>query len=148
MRNRIRNSAHTFLHLVQYWFEFPFHIHIMQFLDLNMSFGHSNNVQISMNDLLMMPEEFAEQTFHPVAMNSIADLFAHCRPKPNPGFIWLPHPGKKEKAWCMKSPPCMITSQILPAMCEAARPGIGATGRGTCHSLKLLMFRHLEQIKS
>lgn len=98
MRNRIQHSAHTFLHLVQYWFEFPFHIHIVQFLDLNMPFGHSNNVQISIYVVLMKPEEFAEQTFDPVAVNSIADLFAHCRPKPNPGFIWLPFPDKEEKA--------------------------------------------------
>lgn len=98
MRNRIRNSAHTFLHLVQYWFELPFHILIVQFFDLNMPFGYSNNVQISINVVLMMSEEFAEQTFDPVAVNSIADLFAYCRPKPNPGFIWLPCPDKEEKA--------------------------------------------------
>lgn len=59
----------------------------MQLLDLNMPLGHRNNVKISINVVLMMPEELTEQTFDPVAVNRIADLFAHCRPKPDPGLI-------------------------------------------------------------
>lgn len=148
IKNWIRNSTHTFLYLIQYWFEFPFHIRIVQVIDLNVSFGHSNNVHIGLDFLLMTTEELAQQTFHAVAVDSIADLLAHRRAKTNPGLVSLPCPDKKEKAWCMIPPSCMITSQILPTMCEAASPGIGITGRGMCHSLRLLLFGHSEQINS